>query len=40
MQSFICSGRKTFSAIIQNQEKGEKKNYIHWAKMDAKNVLE
>jgi hypothetical protein len=37
MQSFICSGRNTFSAFIQNQEKGKTKNYIHWAEMDAKN---
>jgi hypothetical protein len=40
MQSFICSGSKTFSAIIENQEKGETKNYIHWAEMDAKNFHE
>lgn len=36
----MCSGRKTFSAIIQNQEKGGTKNYIHWAEMDAKNFNE
>jgi hypothetical protein len=40
MQSFICSRRNTFSSIIQNQEKVETKNYIHWAEMDAKNFHE
>jgi 23S rRNA G2445 N2-methylase RlmL len=40
MQSFICSGRKTFNAILRNQEEGGTKNYIHWAQMDAKNFHE